>query len=296
MKHLITKIILFEIFFTLSAFSQPTTYEISFYPMQVDNQWEFYINGNKYENIYSEKVIDTLRINGNLFYCFDRCLAVGSDVSLREDSLGIYYLSLEDSSEFLLFNLMAQAGDSWDLRRGHECTYGNRISLISNTDTVITPCSTFYNCYHFKNTSIGSACMDAGITDTWITKEVGKIKFIFNSYFGVHEAVLNSYSFITTAMIHSDNFWKNVSYELSQNFPNPFNPTTTINYSIPFAGKVNIKVFDLLGREIAELVNEEKEAGNYSVSFNGKDISSGVYFYNITAGNYTVTKKMILMR
>ena len=85
-------------------------------------------------------------------------------------------------------------------------------------------------------------------------------------------------------------------YLLGQNYPNPFNPTTTINYSISFAGKVNIKVFDLLGREIAELVNERKEAGNYNVSFNGNDLSSGVYFYTITANDFMMTKKMILMK
>ena len=61
-------------------------------------------------------------------------------------------------------------------------------------------------------------------------------------------------------------------------------------------GKVNIKVFDLLGREIAELVNERKETGNYNVSFNGNDISSGVYFYTITANDFMMTKKMILMK
>ena len=72
---------------------------------------------------------------------------------------------------------------------------------------------------------------------------------------------------------------------VSNNYPNPFNPTTIINYSLPNNEKVVIKVYDILGREIAELVNEQKMAGKYTIQFDGSNLSSGVYFYSITAGN-----------
>ena len=85
-------------------------------------------------------------------------------------------------------------------------------------------------------------------------------------------------------------------YSLSQNYPNPFNPTTTINYSIPKTSFVTLKVYDELGREITNLVNEEKHAGNYNVEFYRKDLSSGIYFYRINAGEYSQTRKMILMK
>lgn len=80
------------------------------------------------------------------------------------------------------------------------------------------------------------------------------------------------------------------------NFPNPFNPTTSISFSIKEANHVNIKVFDLLGQQIVELVNEEKEAGNYQVAFNASHLPSGVYLYIINAGSYTQTRKMLLMK
>jgi photosystem II stability/assembly factor-like uncharacterized protein len=89
---------------------------------------------------------------------------------------------------------------------------------------------------------------------------------------------------------------KELSYNLSQNYPNPFNPSTIISYSIPKESFVDLKVFDILGREIAELVKEQKAAGKYSVQFDGTNLSSGVYFYSITAGNYHQTKKMILTK
>jgi hypothetical protein len=85
-------------------------------------------------------------------------------------------------------------------------------------------------------------------------------------------------------------------FSLSQNYPNPFNPTTKINYQIPYTSLVSIKVYDLLGREVASLVNEEKPAGNYEAEFDGSDLSSGIYFYKIQAGDYTSVKKMILLK
>lgn len=85
-------------------------------------------------------------------------------------------------------------------------------------------------------------------------------------------------------------------FNLEQNYPNPFNPGTSINYSIREKGLVNLKVFDILGKEVAVLINENQGAGNYSVQFNASNLPSGIYFYKITLGNYTATKKLILLK
>ncbi len=86
------------------------------------------------------------------------------------------------------------------------------------------------------------------------------------------------------------------SYALNQNYPNPFNPTTTISYSIPKNGLVKLVVYDILGKEIATLVNEVKNAGNYMVDFNASNLSSGIYFYKITSGEFSDIKKMTLIK
>ncbi|MDR3626278.1 MAG: DUF4434 domain-containing protein [Ignavibacteriaceae bacterium] len=85
-------------------------------------------------------------------------------------------------------------------------------------------------------------------------------------------------------------------YSLKQNYPNPFNPSTIINYEIIKRGNVSLKVFDVLGKEITTLVNEEKPAGSYSINFNASSIPSGVYFYQIKTGSYFATKKMLLLK
>jgi hypothetical protein len=86
------------------------------------------------------------------------------------------------------------------------------------------------------------------------------------------------------------------TYSLEQNFPNPFNPSTKIRFSIPEQGLVTLKVFNLLGEEVATLINTEMTTGTYEADFRGTEISSGIYFYTLTADNFISTKKMILLK
>jgi photosystem II stability/assembly factor-like uncharacterized protein len=94
----------------------------------------------------------------------------------------------------------------------------------------------------------------------------------------------------------NDNQEMPFEYYLSQNYPNPFNPSTKINYSIPESGFVTLKIYDMLGREVAELVNSDMNYGNYSVNFNAKNLTSGVYFYRIQSGDFSQTNKMLLIK
>ncbi len=87
-----------------------------------------------------------------------------------------------------------------------------------------------------------------------------------------------------------------IGFSLSQNYPNPFNPSTKINYSVPRSNRVTIKVYDILGNEAATLVNEDKQAGNYSVNFRANKLSSGVYFYRMQAGSFVQTNKLLLLK
>ncbi|MBL1123287.1 MAG: T9SS C-terminal target domain-containing protein [Ignavibacteriae bacterium] len=85
-------------------------------------------------------------------------------------------------------------------------------------------------------------------------------------------------------------------FKLEQNFPNPFNPSTIINYSVPVTAFVTLKVYDILGNEIAVLVNETKQAADYQINFNASELKSGIYFYQLRAGSLVETQKMTLIR
>ncbi|PIW99579.1 MAG: hypothetical protein COZ80_04605, partial [Ignavibacteria bacterium CG_4_8_14_3_um_filter_37_9] len=83
---------------------------------------------------------------------------------------------------------------------------------------------------------------------------------------------------------------------LSNAFPNPFNPITTITYQLPKEGLVTLKIYDILGNEVRTLVNEQKEMGKYTVQFDASSLASGMYIYRLRANDYTSTKKMLLLK
>ncbi len=85
-------------------------------------------------------------------------------------------------------------------------------------------------------------------------------------------------------------------FRVSQNYPNPFNPATTVRVDMPQAGQLKLMVYDILGKEVQTLVNENLQSGSYDVKWNATNFASGVYYYTATTGNVVVTKKMILMR
>ena len=106
------------------------------------------------------------------------------------------------------------------------------------------------------------------------------IKMTFSPFLGVE----NQISAIPT------------KYELAQNYPNPFNPTTKINFALPKNGFATLKVYDVLGRQVALLMSEVKQAGYYSIDFDASKLSSGIYFYKLESGTFTDVKRMVLVK
>ena len=86
------------------------------------------------------------------------------------------------------------------------------------------------------------------------------------------------------------------AFELSRNYPNPFNPTTNIEFKVPATANVQLKIYNTLGEEVATLLDKKMNAGHYKMQFDASHLASGVYFYKLTAGNFTATYKMMLMK
>lgn len=142
------------------------------------------------------------------------------------------------------------------------------------TWTSITWPSSVYSCTHMELvTSGGSAYVFAVCADGTVCKLVDNIT-------GVNDPPAST----------------PVDYKLQQNYPNPFNPTTTINYSIPKASFVTLKVYDILGNEVKTIVSEQQGANNYSYEVDFSNLSSGVYYYTLNADNFTATKKLSLIK
>ncbi len=145
----------------------------------------------------------------------------------------------------------------------------------------------FYYCYRFHH-FFGA---DYEYNE-WFAPNIGLVKrdYIF-LYFS--QWTLVDYSIITSVKYNRS---LQVDYILFPNYPNPFNPTTTINFSTPSNGFVKLSVLNTLGEEVSTLVNEFISAGSHEVTFNAENLASGIYFYRLKAGDFVETKKMVLLR
>lgn len=124
--------------------------------------------------------------------------------------------------------------------------------------------------------------------------DTGYVQLEAGTFHNPNERITTDYTAITDPTIDVNDINVLNSYSLLQNYPNPFNPSTKINYTVGEPGLVQLKVYNVLGVEVATLVNEQKSAGSYSADFNAAKLSSGVYFYSISVNNFTQTRKMIL--
>jgi hypothetical protein len=152
----------------------------------------------------------------------------------------------------------------------------------------------------------GSPCIDAGDPDTVyndpedsnkpgyaLWPAMGTVRSDKDAYGGP-----NTIYWIVTAVEDDKNedLQQPTEFSLSQNYPNPFNPSTTIKYAIPKRTSVGLILYDILGREVEVLVNEDQDAGQYKINLNAGGLASGIYFYQLQAGSFIETKKMILMK
>jgi photosystem II stability/assembly factor-like uncharacterized protein len=156
--------------------------------------------------------------------------------------------------------------------------------------------------------AIGSSGKILKTTDggtNWIKQQSGTLSRLNQVYFtdpdngwivGENAVILKTTNGGTTFVLEEKNTESPDKFILSQNYPNPFNNSTVIIYSIPKEELVTIKIYNILGEEVAALVNETKAAGNYKVTFNSDNLTSGVYLYKLTSGGFTQTKKMILLK
>jgi hypothetical protein len=167
--------------------------------------------------------------------------------------------------------------------------------------------NTFPEFFAYMNFTLAdtSLCIDAGNPDStyndpegnpgmalWPAK--GTIRNDMGAYGGPNSAELSNY--FTVSVDNDKKSYRPSGFYLEQNYANPFNPSTIISFRIAETGFTSLKVYDVLGNEIVTLANEEKPAGEYEVEFNANRLTSGIYFYQLKAGSFIETKKMVLLR
>ncbi len=263
------------------------------YPLQIGNYWEFSNNSGDFRNA-SAVIGDTTMTNGKVY-------KIIKHMSLNNpENISYSYKRIEDNAVLYNYSYGEEIKET-DFTSGimelwlwqNNIYKGLTYQFVGINDiSGVTSLSKFFEYFSIDTNLVPpdtSVLMDVsekyqkGIGPVLINAVPLTGAIINGVRYGIISDVENSFN-------RADKFM------LLQNYPNPFNPTTTISYSIPKRGLVQLKVYDILGKEVATLVNEEKPAGKYSVKFNGSNLPSGVYFYNLRINNFVQSRKMILLR
>ncbi|MGB2867963.1 MAG: T9SS type A sorting domain-containing protein [Bacteroidota bacterium] len=212
-------------------------------------------------------------------------------ILLRSIDLGMTWITLDtiDSRESPLFNLLLTTTGTLVIVG----TTGSNVWLLSSKDGVHWSDSTRVN----PTAGTATGIWNFGISACLVNNDTVAIAWIDTST-GHDEIYYRTMSIPTAPTVGVDPQSPQVPSQIAlfQNYPNPFNPETRITYHLPTAGWLRLSVHDLLGREVAVLVNERKEAGSYTVPWNAATLANGVYFYTLQAGQFRESRRMILLK
>ena len=226
---------------------------------------------------------------------------------MRVDPTGIVIAGLCDTSivdsaiiidppVLWVSNEIVNLGYTWEFY-SYELDGHFAFSVESISEAVQVPAGTFNDCILIRLIVIDTSGDTTQISNLYYAQGVGEVLNTGSStwYFGDYQLELVEYSVQT--FIDGEGIIEIPDhFHLLQNYPNPFNQITTIMYGLPWDSKVTLRVFTTLGREVTILVDEHQEAGGYKVQFDATGLPSGIYFYNIQAGEFSQTRKLILLK
>jgi hypothetical protein len=276
---------------------------LNLYPLAIGNRWVYLtvsvVNPNiTYGVALNEVIGDSIATNGKLYYH----LKENNYHSLeRIDTVeGKVYRYYENpnlpQSEYVFANLMGEVGDT--LITFNPSSPSPAYLIVTSIDTLnkwgFTKLRKNFIRYAYPSFSRFSYTQDIGM-DYWVSTLIGYSMYSERTIKG---CVINGIVYGDTTLTGIDDEENPIAseFKLEQNYPNPFNPSTVISYRLPVTSNVTLKVYDVLGNEIATLVNEEKPVGEYEVEFEGTGLPSGIYFYQLKAGSFIQTKKMVLLK
>jgi hypothetical protein len=275
------KVVLLSVILSSLAFAQ---YPQMDFPLQVGNRWQYCEVPGHYS--VSSVVRDTTMPNGFTYAQVQGEMFGGF---YRQDSAKVFIYTPSSNTEKLVYDFSKKKGDTLFV-------------LDNGRDSVI---KTVYDAYPgfvfgreryimkflLKHTSSSMYAI------YYITDGIG-----FSSYngevlaYGLVGAIINGVQY---GIIYDVENSKNTlpdKFQLSQNYPNPFNPSTTFSFNLPARSFVSLKVFDVIGREVATIANEELQAGNHIHQWDASGLRAGAYFYRLQAGTFVETKKLLLLR
>jgi hypothetical protein len=284
MKNLLIILIIFIVLPTAASQTLTGDSSANYFPLSIGNSWTY---TSPWDTNYKRTSIisDTTRIDGSLYYIKHFANPSYAD-TLRMDSIGNIWKYYENA-EHLWFDFSRDSGSIYIAEIFRDDTMF--VHVTKNVEVTVYA-GHFINCIKLFFDVPG-----------WIDEEV---EYTFAPGVGIiHEVGGWTDEELFTATIDGQVITTTsepkrlpTTYALYQNYPNPFNPSTSIDYEIPERSHVNVKIYDILGQEMATILNETKEAGKYNIRFNATGLPGGVYFYMIRAGDFISTRKLVLLK
>jgi len=263
-------------------------------PLTINFMWK---KAYKCKDYKLQISFDTLFIN--LIFEFNNISDTSLFVTLNSYNSNYYWRILTNSNNGNTYNSKVHSFSTFD-------TVYVALPILPKNGAIINP---FDITFTWNKVTYGvrynfELARDVMFTDILITKSdivntfihIDSLEYGRDYFWRIRtlNSFLNEFIWSDTYKISTINFPN--EYSLMQNYPNPFNPITTIQFQLPSAGNVTLKVFDVLGSEVSTLVNEYREAGSYDVEFNASSLSSGVYYYQLISGSFIQTHKMMLLK
>ena len=297
-------VLVFLFFYNLSPLFPQGTSKIdslfSFYPAHVGNKWFYKVSltssvGDPSSTLFcSREIMEDTMIN-NLTY--KKILNLWDVYHYKEKSFTYERLDSASGKLFLIDYYNKEAEMISDFSMKDRDVYSNGSSILQfmgNSDRefmnqIIAAKSFYHQKYSLSRSFTYYKQIGLGNYTQYMDFTEASYSLVWCKLNGVYYGDTLQTRFSKTEELP-------LEFKLSQNYPNPFNPTTTINYSILKRSIVTLKIYDILGRELAALINEEKDPGNYKINFDGTLLPSGIYLYKIICEKYSDAEKMILIK
>ena len=279
---------------------------LNFYPLAIGNRWVFDENNIYYDTIphgssdilIKEVIGDTIAPSGRHYFKVNDQTIWESPVLERVDSTdGKVYRYYEDTTltenEYVAYDLLSEVGDTISsFRLGFNTVMFTTMYAETTFEKwgLTRPKKVFEE--FTLHPPVFSITQDIGLDSIYFYFDFG------DTWITLKGCVIDGVVYGDTTVVSVEDETEPIasSFKLEQNYPNPFNPTTNIGFRIADFGFVSLKVYDILGNEVATLINEELGAGEYEVEFNAAGFPSGIYFYTLIAGNFRDTKKLVLLK
>ncbi|OIO18371.1 MAG: hypothetical protein COZ80_06550 [Ignavibacteria bacterium CG_4_8_14_3_um_filter_37_9] len=269
----------------------------NYFPLAVGNKWQFKVTDwdpsvpyTKIDTTIVEVIKDTLAPNNVSYFLLNSYFPLGDLV--RSDSLGIYYYDALDSTDCLVYNYSAELYEGY--KTGFQSGGDSAIVTLDQIDSSNVFMGKIKTLSFSYNWMIGHSITFGENTGPIIYHTGGDGVSSRTDYeligYKIDGQIVGSLTGVKNESTTLDNYW------LDQNYPNPFNPTTTISFSLPEGQNVELTLYNILGRKMVMLLNEYKQAGKHKLEFISSGLPSGVYFYQLKAGQFIQTKRLVILK